>query len=115
VVSRADPQLRLSRETETALFRVAQEAVTNALKHAAAGRIVIRFVRCARGVRLVVEDDGVGFDPSSPGGHEPAPTWGLLGMRERMAAVGGQVQIDSVPGRGTRITAEVQLDHQSAT
>jgi two-component system sensor histidine kinase UhpB len=115
VVSEADPQLRLSRETETALFRVAQEAVTNTLKHAAAGRIEIRFVRCARGVRLVVEDDGVGFDPNPPSGHEPAPTWGLLGMRERMAAVGGQVQIDSVPGRGTRITAEVQLDHQSAT
>lgn len=95
-----------SPEVRTAVFRVVQEATNNAIRHAGASRIRVRLQRERDGQRVVVEDDGCGFDPATieesrySGGH-----LGLLGMNERIQAVGGTLQIDSRPGDGCRIDA----------
>ncbi|MBI4498457.1 MAG: hypothetical protein HY689_11225 [Chloroflexi bacterium] len=98
---------RLDPALETALFRIAQEAITNVLKHAAARQVGIVLAFDAERLRISVEDDGRGFDPAAlAGGAEGA---GLDGMRERAALVGGSLEIHSGPGAGTRVTATVPL------
>lgn len=91
-----------------ALLRVAQEALGNAARHANATRIDVAVRADADQARLSIIDDGVGFraapELSALGGH-----WGLLGMRERIEALGGVLTVDAAPGRGTRVTAEVPL------
>ncbi|WP_185965226.1 sensor histidine kinase [Glacieibacterium frigidum] len=91
-----------------ALLRVAQEALGNAARHASATRIDVAARTTAEQARLSIVDDGVGFraapELSALGGH-----WGLLGMRERIEALGGVLTVDAAPGRGTRVTAEVPL------
>jgi PAS domain S-box-containing protein len=101
---------RLPAATETALYRVAQEALTNVLKHARAGRVSVVLQATPGQVVVAVEDDGCGFDP------EPALLeWtgehrlGILGMRERVALLGGDLTIDSGAGRGTSLIARVPL------
>jgi two-component system sensor histidine kinase UhpB len=93
---------RLPVEVELAFYRVAQEALTNVVRHARATEAHARLKRTGTSVTLEVEDDGVGFDV-----RESAVTrgLGLQGMRERMALIGGEVRVESSPGRGTRITA----------
>jgi signal transduction histidine kinase len=89
-------------DVEAAAVRVVQEAVTNALKHAAACTVRVRLSFEARRVRLSVTDDGRGFavDPNfqAYGGH-----WGLLGMRERATQVRGKLRVRSTPGQGTEV------------
>jgi signal transduction histidine kinase len=94
---------RLPAETETALYRIVQEALTNILKHASATRVTVRLSRDERSVSLVVQDDGRGFDPESvrQGGL------GLIGMRERVALLGGRLTVESSEGAGTMLRAEV--------
>jgi len=95
----------LTQASELALFRVLQEALNNVAKHARARRVEVRLVaENPRGARLEVADDGVGFDPRAAPreGH-----FGLAQMRERVQARGGRLAIESAPGRGTRIVAEV--------
>jgi signal transduction histidine kinase len=94
---------RLLPEAETTLYRVIQEALTNVVKHAGASRVSILLQRKRGAVVAVVEDDGSGFDPDVT--REDA--LGLAGMRERLALVGGKLQVESSPGRGTTIAAEV--------
>lgn len=84
----------------TALYRAAQEGVTNARRHADAARVEIRLDFGPAGTTLVVSDDGRGFTPAGDG-------FGLAGMRERVEQVGGRVRIDSAPGAGTRLTVTV--------
>ena len=85
------------------LYRVAREALHNTVKHARAGRIELSLACDAEGIGLEVADDGVGFDPSGAfPGH-----LGLRSMRERVAALGGTLEIDSAPGRGTRVRARI--------
>jgi signal transduction histidine kinase len=84
----------------TAVYRAAQEGITNARRHAGAGRITVRLAFAPDTVTLVVADDGCGFVPDRPG-------FGLTGMRERIEEVGGQVDVDSHPGAGTRLTVSV--------
>jgi len=96
---------RLPKDAETALYRIAQEALTNVLKHAAAGHVTVILSRSGRGVRLVVQDDGRGFDP----GDARDGSVGLVGMQERMALLGGRLTIESTEGAGTMLTAEVPL------
>jgi len=95
---------RLPGEIETALYRLVQEALTNVLKHAGAGRVRVSLTRDAAGVTAVVEDDGSGFDAAARNGG-----LGLSGMRERLGIVGGRLTIDSSSGRGTTLVAEVPL------
>jgi signal transduction histidine kinase len=94
---------RLAREAETTLYRVIQEALTNIVKHASAGRVSILLQRKDGAVLAVVEDDGSGFDPSAT----RADALGLAGMRERVALAGGRLQVESAPGSGTTLVAEV--------
>ena len=82
----------------TAIFRVLQESLTNVAKHAEAPRVEVKLARDPENVTLSVCDNGRGFAPGDP--HKPK-SYGLLGLRERAYLLGGQVEIDSAPGRGT--------------
>jgi signal transduction histidine kinase len=95
--------LRLPTDTETTLYRIAQEALTNVLKHAEAKRVTVILSHSDSAVRLVVQDNGRGFDPGTArdGGV------GLLGMRERVALVEGRLTVESTEGAGTMLTVEV--------
>ena len=98
---------RPSPECEIALFRIAQEALTNIAKHAQATEARIGLDEDDGTIRLRIEDDGVGFDPVQDlGGSQPAG-WGLLNMRERTESLGGRFVLDAPPGGGTRILVEV--------
>src|SRR4029450_2737790 len=86
---------------ETTLYRIAQEALTNVAKHSRAASVDVILERRADHVLLIVEDDGVGFDPAALG---PAGQgFGLLGMRERGSLVGATLEIESAAGKGTTI------------
>jgi signal transduction histidine kinase len=101
---------RLPPEVETTLYRVVQEAITNVVRHAGAGRIGIILDGTAEEVRLIVEDDGRGFpaeDAVQAG--PPSRRLGLIGIRERLSLVGGTLEIESHRGRGTTLFARVPL------
>jgi signal transduction histidine kinase len=98
-------ELRLPAEIETTLYRVVQESLTNILKHANARHISLSLARRESTVAAVIEDDGDGFDPRSI--REEGV--GLLGMRERLFFVDGRLEIESRPGAGTTIVAEVPV------
>jgi len=100
---------RLPPEHETVLFRAVQEALTNIRRHAQATQVTLNLTKDHSTVRLEVIDNGVGFDPKQPPRHEPGSGLGLPGMRERVALVNGRLEIDSGPGRGTRIVVELPL------
>ncbi|HJK95194.1 MAG TPA: ATP-binding protein, partial [Polyangiaceae bacterium LLY-WYZ-15_(1-7)] len=101
----APAELDLAPALETATYRVAQEALHNAQRHADAERIELRLALGER-LRLEVRDDGVGFDPAAveEGGH------GLRGMRERAELLGGSLEIASAPGEGTAILLELPIE-----
>jgi two-component system, NarL family, sensor histidine kinase DevS len=96
---------RLPTETETALYRIVQEALTNVAKHAGATRVSILVVRRGDTVAAVIEDDGAGFDPAA----DRDDALGLAGMHERVALVDGRLRIESSPEGGTTIAIEVPL------
>jgi PAS domain S-box-containing protein len=97
---------RLPEALESALYRVAQEALMNVTKHAGPSRVSVLLHRTPRVVRLVVEDDGKGFDSSVA--HSDRQL-GLVGMRERAHLIGGAMTIESSAGRGTTICVSVPL------
>lgn len=99
---------RASDGLETALFRIAQEALTNVSKHGQAKQAVVHLEQTDGRMRLIIEDDGIGFDPEkvNPGRHSG---WGLMNMRERIQAHDGFLQVISTPGEGTRIVVDVML------
>ncbi|WP_433324740.1 sensor histidine kinase [Spirillospora sp. CA-294931] len=86
-----------------ALYHAAQESLTNATRHAAAGRVTVEVSLGRREARLVVADDGRGF------GSDADEGFGMRGMRERLELVGGTLRIESAPGAGTRVTAVVPV------
>ena len=94
-----DDDAPLPPEVQIALYRIAQEALNNTGKHAAAQRAVIHLRRRVDGVGLHLSDDGRGFDP----GHTPPGHLGLGIMHERARAIGARLRIESRPGGGTRI------------
>ncbi len=95
---------RLPATVETALYRVVQEAITNVVRHAQATRIDVLTERRGDRVIVMVEDDGVGFEPDlvQRGNH-----FGLLGLRERAESLGGALTVESAPGAGTTVVVEV--------
>jgi two-component system, NarL family, sensor kinase len=99
-----DPNLELEPETEALFFRIAQEAVRNAVKHAGAESVSVRVAATGTGAQLVVEDDGRGFDPSAAGGDGH---FGLRVLDDLARDAGGELEIDSAPGAGARIKVEV--------
>jgi signal transduction histidine kinase len=92
---------RLPSGMETTLYRIAQEALTNVAKHARATHVEIILERREEAVLLIVEDDGVGFEPGDT--DTVGRGLGLLGMRERAALVGASLQIESAAGKGTTV------------
>jgi PAS domain S-box-containing protein len=99
---------RLPAQVENVLYRVAQEALTNAAKHARATRVVINLRVDSEKVTLVVSDDGVGFTPGHhPTGPHEGQHWGLDLMAERVEGMSGHFYLESAPGQGTRIIVEV--------
>ncbi len=100
---------RLSDETESGIYRLVQEALTNTAKHSRAERAWIRLVESEGRVSVEVRDDGAGFDPSHADGG-----YGLMGMRERVALLGGSLTVDSDHGSGTTVRAELPAEHRSA-
>jgi PAS domain S-box-containing protein len=98
---------RLASEVETALYRIAQEALNNAAKHSRARRVEVILERRADCVLLILEDDGVGFEQTDTGaaGHG----FGLVGMHERAALVGARLEIESTPGKGTTILVRMSV------
>jgi signal transduction histidine kinase len=94
---------RLPLELETTLYRIAQETLTNVLRHAQASGVDVLLQRRGGSVTLVVEDDGVGFETAALQNDR----LGLLGARERCEMLGGTLAIESSPGRGTTIVAEI--------
>lgn len=105
-----DPNERFSREVETACFRIAQEALTNVVRHAHANRALVRLMKRENVLSLAIEDDGTGFDPEAVRKRAPrAAKLGLLGMQERAHAAGGILEIHSEISKGTEIRLELPL------
>ncbi len=100
---------RLPATVELSLFRIVQEALQNAQKHASASRINVWGEMDSLGVRLSVEDDGRGFDPTEVANRR-SKNLGLISMRERAGLIGAGLQITSVPGQGTKIGLTVPLE-----
>ena len=100
----SDAEIQLTPEMDVELYRIAQEALNNVLKHAHANRVSVK-ISCENGsVFLIIEDDGVGFDlPSIEDGGQ-----GFRNMRERAARIGACCLIESLPGQGTKITIELK-------
>jgi signal transduction histidine kinase len=100
---------RLPAEYETVLFRIIQEGLTNIAKHAQATRATVRLeIRPVR-VIVAIEDNGRGFDPDSVLQRDQPAGWGLMGIQERALLLGGECELDSAPGSGTRIRVSVSL------
>lgn len=98
------------RDTAIALFRVVQEGLTNAIRHAHATKIRLEFASAAEGYRLQLSDDGKGMDLSS---RQLKWSHGISGMRHRIRALGGRFHIDSAPGKGTQLRVEVPVANVS--
>lgn len=106
-----DETMRLPPQIETTLFRIAQEAISNIVRHAHAKSAAIALWQEDGAACLWVEDDGCGFDLTHTSTQAlPMQRLGLLGIRERAELVGGEVTVDSVPGRGTRLEVHIPLD-----
>jgi len=98
---------RLTQASEIALFRITQEALNNVAKHAHAGRVHITLARSGTRFIMSVSDDGVGLDAGSNSVSSRRPGLGMVTMRERTQAVGGQFEIGAASGHGTRIVVRI--------
>ena len=91
---------------KTAIFRIVQEAVTNAIKHAQANRIKVTLIYYDNHVEVIILDDGIGIDLKYKQGEE-RPSWGLLGMQERISLLNGKFDLISKPGNGVEIHVSI--------
>jgi signal transduction histidine kinase len=101
---RGESESRLAPELEATIYRLVQESANNAIKHASPTRIAISLTEGDGLIEVSVSDDGQGFDPGAV-----RRSFGLVGMEERVALAGGRLRIESEPGRGTRVLAELPL------
>jgi signal transduction histidine kinase len=97
---------RLPGRVETTLYRIIQEAFTNVVKHARARGVSVIVTRRGSSVATVIEDDGRGFEPTIVGEE----SFGLLGMRERVAMLGGKLEVESAPGCGTTLAITIPIN-----
>jgi signal transduction histidine kinase len=93
---------RLSQEVETAIYRITQESLTNARKHGAASRVNVDLWEDDAQIHLTVQDDGQGFDPTAK-----THGFGLTGIGERVELLRGELEISSIPAKGTTLTVTV--------
>jgi PAS domain S-box-containing protein len=105
---------RLADEVEATLYRVLQEALMNVRKHAHAQNVSVIVECTANEVKLIVEDDGNGFDGDGDGDEATRDRFGILGMRERVTLIGGSFNIESAPQRGTAVYVRVPLNRPTA-
>ena len=101
----AESRARLSRDLETACFRIVQEALTNVARHAQAKNVLIDLGTLNDGISLTIKDDGIGFDEQSRNAASSPHPLGLRGMQERAMALGGKLEINSASSLGTEIRA----------
>jgi PAS domain S-box-containing protein len=104
------PGKRLPAATETALYRIVQEALNNVTKHAQATRVSIRFLRDGRLLRCAIRDDGVGFDVLAVQARRGSRGLGLIGIQERLNSVGGTLKIVAAPRSGTELIISVPAE-----
>jgi signal transduction histidine kinase len=100
---------RLPDPVEIAMYRIVQEALSNVIKHAQATKAVVHLRRLPDALVCSIADNGRGFDASARSAHLHSQGLGLIGMRERVASLGGTFSIDSSPGRGATLNIEVPL------
>jgi len=111
ILDMPDETVRLPADVETALFRIGQEAITNIGRHARAHEVRICLEVDELQARMEISDDGVGFVPSTAlAGEGSRRAWGLLGMQERAALLGGELSVASEPGCGTRMCVTLPLE-----
>ena len=96
---------RLEAILENAVYRIVQEGLTNAWKHSKSKKVSVELVQDGEDLRIVIEDQGIGFDPQAVGEGR----FGLEGIRERARLLGGRSLIESTPGKGTRIVVELPI------
>jgi PAS domain S-box-containing protein len=101
---------RLPAAVEITLYRLVQEALTNVSKHAQALHVTIRLEHRGRALRCVIEDDGVGFNAAGLVARQGEQGLGLIGIRNRLEALGGTFEINSAPGRGTELVVTIPLE-----
>jgi signal transduction histidine kinase len=101
---------RFSTQVETATYRIVQEALTNVVKHAAAATVSVVLERRGSELRILIEDDGLGFDCDDvPALDRGRPRLGLVGIRERLLHLGGALQVEATPGAGTTLFVTIPL------
>ncbi|HRO71155.1 MAG TPA: PAS domain-containing sensor histidine kinase, partial [Chitinophagaceae bacterium] len=105
-------EIELSMAFKTGLFRIVQEALTNIAKYARARHVKVRLLREDEQLSLMVRDNGIGFDKEKVYAKK---TYGIVGMRERTAMMGGKYQLETTPGMGTTILVQVPLVPKMAT
>ena len=103
------PQAGIQRAVQTALFRIAQEALTNTARHSRASKARVALAENNGHVQLTISDDGVGFDAASLLNGSSGMALGLRGMQERARVINSYLQINATPGSGTQIVVEVPL------
>ena len=103
VPTASDGLATLSRDREVVLLRATQEALTNVRRHARARLVTVRLTAEAAEAAVEIEDDGVGFEPGAPSG------FGLAGMRDRAREAGGELDVTTGPGAGTRVSVRVPV------
>ncbi len=101
---RGDEPERPTADLETGVYRIVQEALTNAGKHSGAGHVTVSVLEAAGDLRVSVCDDGAGFDP-----HAGTDGFGLKGMRERVELLGGELSLESAPGNGTTVSVTLPV------
>jgi signal transduction histidine kinase len=101
---------RLPLPVETAVYRIVQEALTNASKHSRATRVEVELRRKPQAIFCSIRDNGVGFDPERVVRSADAPGLGLLGIHERLHALGGTLEIVSAPGQGTELRVSIPIE-----
>lgn len=106
---------RIDPDVETCLYRIAQEALHNVVKHARASHVAVILAHRADCIGLIVEDDGCGFDPAERIDAGLEGHIGLRGMRERAALVSGSAEIETAPGKGTTVLVHVPAAPAEAT
>jgi signal transduction histidine kinase len=104
----SEPAPRVSAAEQSALLRIAQEALTNAAKHAPGAQVSLTLQSSDKLVRMIVADNGNGFDAAAISSFRPHHGWGVRIMRERAAAVGATFRVESQRGKGSRVIVKVR-------
>jgi PAS domain S-box-containing protein len=106
---------RFAAPVEMALYRIVQEALNNATRHAQASRATVQLEQNGHLIRCLISDDGIGFDVPAVLSRKGRTGLGLIGIRERLNAIGGAYRIISAPGQGTTLQVEITLEAHDAT